>query len=148
MDQPTPVFLPGESYGQRSLAGSSAWGRKESDTTERLNTKDHILNGGGDPFPSSLTHHLHTHSRVWEHVPQAPKDMVADSGSWHGSCPWIVRARTYSHQCAHTGIHARGPFPPTLSVSGSRLLKGMIVPGSEGLSPSCNRHSTVGVLVG
>ena len=29
-----PVFLPGESHGQRSLAGSSPWGHKESDTTE------------------------------------------------------------------------------------------------------------------
>ena len=33
---PTPVFLPGESHGQRSLAGYSPWGRKESDTTEWL----------------------------------------------------------------------------------------------------------------
>ena len=32
--QPTPVFLPGESYGQRSLVGYSPWGHKESDTTE------------------------------------------------------------------------------------------------------------------
>ena len=32
--QPTPVFLPGESRGQRSLAGYSPWGRKESETTE------------------------------------------------------------------------------------------------------------------
>ena len=32
--QPTPVFLPGESHGQRSLAGYSPQGRKESDTTE------------------------------------------------------------------------------------------------------------------
>ena len=32
--QPTPVFLPGESHGQRSLAGYSPWGCKESDTTE------------------------------------------------------------------------------------------------------------------
>ena len=31
------VFLPGESHGQRSLAGYSSWGRKESDTTEQLN---------------------------------------------------------------------------------------------------------------
>ena len=31
--QPTPVFLPGESYGQRSLVGYSQWGRKESDMT-------------------------------------------------------------------------------------------------------------------
>ena len=32
--QPTPVFLPGESHGQRSLAGYSPWGCKELDTTE------------------------------------------------------------------------------------------------------------------
>ena len=32
--QPTPVFLPGESYGQRSLVGYSPWGRKESYMTE------------------------------------------------------------------------------------------------------------------
>ena len=32
--QQTPVFLPGESHGQRSLVGYSPWGRKESDTTE------------------------------------------------------------------------------------------------------------------
>ena len=32
--QPTPVFLPGESHGQRSLPGYSPWGHKESDTTE------------------------------------------------------------------------------------------------------------------
>ena len=36
--QPTPVFLPGESYGQKSLAGYSPWGHKESDTTEQLNS--------------------------------------------------------------------------------------------------------------
>ena len=32
----TPVFLPGESHGQRSPVGYSPWGLKESDTTERL----------------------------------------------------------------------------------------------------------------
>ena len=32
--QPTPVLSPGESQGQRSLAGYSPWGRKESDTIE------------------------------------------------------------------------------------------------------------------
>ena len=31
--QPTPVFLPGESHGQRNLAGYSPWGHKESGTT-------------------------------------------------------------------------------------------------------------------
>ena len=28
----TPVFLAGESHGQRSLAGYSPWGQKELDT--------------------------------------------------------------------------------------------------------------------
>ena len=34
--QPTPVFLPGESHGQKSLVGYSPQGRKELDMTERL----------------------------------------------------------------------------------------------------------------
>jgi len=32
--QPTPVFLPGESHGQRSLVGYSPWGFKELDMPE------------------------------------------------------------------------------------------------------------------
>ena len=43
--QPTSVFLPGESHGQRSLVGYSPYGRKESDTTE-------------------VTQHAHTHATV------------------------------------------------------------------------------------
>ena len=34
--QPTPVFLPGESHAQSSLASYSPWGHKELDMTERL----------------------------------------------------------------------------------------------------------------
>ena len=34
--QLTPVSLPGESHGQRSLSGCSPWGHKESDTAEKL----------------------------------------------------------------------------------------------------------------
>ena len=32
--QPTPVFLPGESQGRRSLVGCHLWGRTELDTAE------------------------------------------------------------------------------------------------------------------
>ena len=60
---PDPVFLPAESHGQRSLAGCSPWGHKESDTPERLllSTVEmylwsaycywsgEMLPGGGDP---------------------------------------------------------------------------------------------------
>ena len=43
----TPVFLPEESHGQRSLVGSSLWGRRESGVTEQL-THSHT--------------HTHTHT--------------------------------------------------------------------------------------
>ena len=36
--QPTPVFLPGESHGQRSLAGYSARRGKELETPEQPST--------------------------------------------------------------------------------------------------------------
>ena len=36
--QPTPVFLPGKSHGQRSLGGYSPWDGKESDTAEQLSS--------------------------------------------------------------------------------------------------------------
>ena len=34
--QPIPVFLPGESLGQRSLVGYSPWGHKEWEMTEAI----------------------------------------------------------------------------------------------------------------
>ena len=40
--QPTPVFLPGEFLGQRNLAVYSPWGRRESDTPERLSLRKSI----------------------------------------------------------------------------------------------------------
>ena len=52
--QPTPVFLPGESHGQRSLMGYSPWGRKELDMTEWLSThRENFI----------FIHHL----RMWPH---------------------------------------------------------------------------------
>ena len=36
--QCTPIFLPGRSHGQRSLAGYSPWGLTESNVTEQLNS--------------------------------------------------------------------------------------------------------------
>ena len=53
---PTPVLLPWKSHGRRSLVGCSPWGRKESDTTERL--QFHFLlscigEGNGNPLQCS-----------------------------------------------------------------------------------------------
>ena len=47
--EPIPGFLPGEFHGQRSLAGYSPWGHKESDTTEQHT-------------------HTHTHTRSNENI--------------------------------------------------------------------------------
>src|SRR5574338_131638 len=54
--QPTPVLLPGKSHGRRSLVGCSPWGRKESDTTERLHfhfSLSCIGEGNGNPLQCS-----------------------------------------------------------------------------------------------
>ena len=45
--QTTPVVLSGKSHGQRSLVGYGPWGRRESDTTERL----HLT-----PAPAEVAH--------------------------------------------------------------------------------------------
>ena len=49
--QPTPVFLPGESHGQRSLGRYSPWGCKEPDTTKRLTLLLLLLLGSLGPLP-------------------------------------------------------------------------------------------------
>ena len=41
---PTPVFLPGEFHGQRSLVRYSPWDCKKSDTTEQLSFTFYHLN--------------------------------------------------------------------------------------------------------
>ena len=46
-------ILAGESYGQRSLAGYSPWGRKESDMTEQL-THLHTCPLPPPPRPNSM----------------------------------------------------------------------------------------------
>ena len=43
--QPTPVFFPGKSHGQRNLAGYSPWGCKGSYMTERLTLHSDGKNG-------------------------------------------------------------------------------------------------------
>ena len=46
--QPTPVCLPGESHGQRSLVGYSPWGGKESDMTDHEHT-----HSSNQPYPNT-----------------------------------------------------------------------------------------------
>ena len=43
--QPTPVFLPGQFHGQKSLVSYSPGGRKELDMTEHTHTLQSINHG-------------------------------------------------------------------------------------------------------
>ena len=60
--QPTLVFLPGKSHGQRSQVGISPWGHKESDTTEHPCTHSQLNPGAEPALPAGL--HLSQSSYV------------------------------------------------------------------------------------
>ena len=75
--QPPPVFLPGESHGQRSLEGYSPWGHTELDVTKPLTqTQTHTgeigdylisrvsqtANGSSGTLTIHLTIHFKVHS--------------------------------------------------------------------------------------
>ena len=77
---PTPVLLPGKSHGWRSLVGCSPWGRKESDTTERLHF--HFLlwcigEGNGNPLQCSCL--------------ENPRDR----GAWWAAVYGVAQSRTW-----------------------------------------------------
>ena len=83
--QPTPVFLPGESHGQRSLMGYSPRGGKELDTAEWLTLAIHLCffwphhsacrilvpQPGMEPRPSAVRVQSSNHWTAWEFPPTA-----------------------------------------------------------------------------
>ena len=76
---PTPVFLPGESHGQRSLVGCSPWGRTESDITERLHfdfSLSCIGGGNGNPLQCSCL------------------ENPMDRGAWWAAVCGVTQSRT------------------------------------------------------
>ena len=76
---PTPVFLPGKSHGQRSLVGCSPWGREESDMTEWLPfhfSLSCIGEGNGNPLQCSCL--------------ENPRD----GGAWWAAVYGVTQSRT------------------------------------------------------
>ena len=76
---PTGILLPGKSRGRRSLVGCSPWGRKESDTTERLHfhfSLPCIGEGNGNPLRCSCL--------------ENPRD----GGAWWAAVYGIAQSRT------------------------------------------------------
>ena len=76
---PTPVLLPGESHGRRSLEGCSPWGRWGSDMTERLHfhfSLSCIGEGNGNPLQCSCL--------------ENPRD----GGAWWAAVYRVAQSRT------------------------------------------------------
>ena len=68
---PTPVFLPGEFHGQRTLVSCSPWCHKESDTTERLHihfSPSGIGEGNGNPLQCSCLENSRDGGALWAAV--------------------------------------------------------------------------------
>ena len=87
---PTPVLLPGKSHGQRSLVGCSPWGRKESDTTERLHFHfplSCIGEGNGNPLQCSCL--------------ENPRDRGAWWATIHGVAKSWTRLKRLSSSSSH-----------------------------------------------
>ena len=76
---PTPVLLPGKSYGRRSLVGCSPWGRWGSETSERLHfhfSLSCIGEGNGNPLQRSCL--------------ENPRD----GGAWWAAVCGVAQSRT------------------------------------------------------
>ena len=85
--QSTPVFLPGEFCEQRSLAGYSPWGCKESDMTEPLTHTLHLtLIGTAAIVTTSVATERQTCSafphRTLESPPASPSSFSSSSGTY------------------------------------------------------------------
>ena len=68
---PPPVLLPGKSHGRRSLVGCSPWGRKKSDTIERLHfhfSLSCIGEGNGNPLQCSCLEKPRDRGASWAAV--------------------------------------------------------------------------------
>ena len=81
----TPVFLPGESHGQRSLAGCSLWDRKESITTERV-----ALGGDTHHFLSQLIDQTSSQGYIPHHVHVLNERGAGNTGCEHQRLPYTL----------------------------------------------------------
>ena len=140
--QPTPVLLPGESHGWRSLVGCSPWGRKESDMTEHLHfhfSLSCIGEGNGNPLQCSCLENPRDGGAQWTAiygVTQSRTRLKRLSSSRSKTSP------SY-YFCQHAGFKDQKP-KAFETVKGhtvgqcamQELDSGLLIPCSWGL-PSC-----------
>ena len=84
--KPTPVFLPGESYGQRSLEGYRPWGHKESDTIKCLTL--YMKTTDEDPSYELVVSNAIKRRRQWQPTPVLLPGESHEQRSLVGCSPW------------------------------------------------------------
>ena len=105
--QPTPVFLPGESHGQRSLAGYGSWGSKEA---KQLSNKRK---------PNNFSFNTRVHR--------------AASPARQQARPWALRGWTESHRDPGSLVRPRAAGHPALPPRGrSPRLQDEVLSGAPG----------------
>ena len=128
---PTLVLLPGKSHGRRSLVGYSPWGRKESDTTERLHfSLSCIGEGNGNPLQCSCLENPRDGGACWAAVygvAQSQTRLKRLSSSSSSSSRTIVYQPPLSKESFRQEYWSELPFP---------TLGGLPDPGIEPTSPT------------
>ena len=103
--QPTPVFLPGESHGQRSLIGSSPRGCKELDTTEQLTLTFNLIELNRFTLTAPNIHLEHPSDRPLVFRILKFKDLCMASKAIYSS-PLLREKLLFLQKCVHTSIPA------------------------------------------
>ena len=158
--QPTPVFWPGESHGQRSLAGCSPWGHKESDTTEATEHKmpvPAVIDGrfrsvqllgwrsGKEPGCQCRRHKRHGFNpwvrkipwrRKWQPTPVFLPGKSRRQRSLVGYSPW---GHTESDLTEQAHVHALGMLRVLLPLASALLFSCSVV--SNSLQPYKLQHA-------
>ena len=91
---PTPILLPGEFHGWRSLVGYSPWGHEELDTTERLHFHFSLAcigEGNGNPLQYSCL--------------ENPRDR----GTWWAATYGVAQSRTWLKRLSSSSSSSSSP---------------------------------------
>ena len=122
---PTPVLLPGNSHGWRSLVGCSPWGRKEFHTTERLDFHfSHSCTGQGNGNPLQCS---------WLENPR-------DRGAWWAAVHGVAKSHTRLSDLTFTfHIHA---LEKEMATHSSILAWRIPGTGEPGGLPSLGSHES------
>ena len=98
--QPTPIFLPGESHGQKRLVGYSPWSHKESDMTKWLSSLNRQV---------TITNHIHKPWHDTGKLISASYISCSDAEASHSSVtvhvPWQAQARHLDPNLRETTEH-------------------------------------------